>query len=117
MPKLLYHRNANGVIGVSIRLDGGEKCWILYSRHGCIVRRQGFLFHPRLFGETNLLAAADVAQALDFLFPNKAVPEQFENYALAAFANAVWHCATLAEVKSTLNGAITEAKRRGFTRT
>lgn len=104
MPELLYHRNAASVIGISIRLDGGEKVWVLYSRHGCVVRKQGFFYKPTIYYERSLAAVTIKAKDLKDRFPDMIAPLGFEGYALPAIVNAIWHCRRIDDVRHVLNG-------------
>lgn len=105
MPKVLYNRDADGVIGVSIRLDSGEKVWILFSKYGCVVRKQGFFIKPRLYYEPDTDAVIKMAAKLMSRFSDQTAPPVFHNHILYAVANAVWHCASIAEVKSVFRNA------------
>jgi hypothetical protein len=42
--------------------------------------------------------AAKTAASLDTMFPEKTPALKFRNPVLSAFANAVWHCSSTAEV-------------------
>jgi hypothetical protein len=99
--------------GATIRLDSGEPCLVSIARTGVRVRksRLGF-FGPILYNEKNVYQAALTAQALDMLFPDRLLPPGFVDSVLSAFANAIMHCATCAEVAITLNRATDKAGLR-----
>jgi hypothetical protein len=61
-----------------------------------------------LYNEANIYRAAATAKALKERFPNSLLPIGFSDPVLSAFANAVLHCSTCAEVAVTLNEAVDE---------
>jgi hypothetical protein len=63
------------------------------------------LFGATLYNEENAYLAGKTAVALSLLFRETRTPVTFKNPLLAAFANAVCHCSTAAEVATTLNEA------------
>jgi hypothetical protein len=58
-----------------------------------------------LYRERNHIKVATVALALWDEFPDNLLPAGFTEFKLMAFTNAVLHCATCAEVSTTLNKA------------
>lgn len=68
-------------------------------------------FGATLYNEKNVYIAGRTAAALFVLFPQIWTPVTFKNPVLSAFANAVCHCSTAAEVATTLNEATAEATR------
>jgi hypothetical protein len=58
-----------------------------------------------LYRERNHIKVATVALALQDEFPDILLPAGFTEFKLIAFANAVLHCRTCAEVSTTLNKA------------
>jgi hypothetical protein len=94
-------------------LDSKEIFLISVARTGVLVKgyrgRFGRLwisfFGSILCREKNIYEVAKTAAALDSLFPKRALPVAFQNPVLTAFANAVWHCSSAAEIASTLNEA------------
>ena len=69
---------------------------------------------PILYHEKNLYKAASTAIALNVLFPDNLLPTGFTDPALRAFANAVLHCSTCAEVAIILNEATIRAEEQGL---
>jgi len=101
------------VRGATIELDNGDTCLISVAQSGVLVRsyEKGFwggllgsFFGPILYNEKNVYRAAKTAAALDS--KNARVASlRFQNPVLTAFAGAVWHCSSAAEVAITLNEA------------
>jgi hypothetical protein len=55
------------------------------------------LFGPKLYSESNVYKNAQTAEALNRLYPDKALAlPQFKNPVLAVLANAIWHCGSAA---------------------
>jgi len=110
MPKVLFFAdpsNGRPGLGATIRLDSGEPCLISIAQTGVRVRKTRFGFlGPVLYSEKNVYQAAATAKALSERFPNNLLPTEFSNPVLRAFANAVLHCSTCAEVAVTLNEAL-----------
>jgi hypothetical protein len=107
VPKLLYFADGGRRgLGATIRLDSGEPCLISCAQTGVRVKktRYGFL-GPILFEEKSAYRAARTAMTLDDQFPDSLLPPGFTNPVLKAFANAILHCATCAEVTVILNEA------------
>jgi hypothetical protein len=69
------------------------------------------IFGVILYNEKNVYIAGKTAAALAVTFPERRTSITFENPVLAAFANAVCHCSTAAEVARTLNEAATNAEK------
>jgi hypothetical protein len=61
------------------------------------------LFGPVLYNEKNLYRAAATAKALSERFTRNLLPPGFTDPVLSAFANAIFHRSTCAEVAVTLN--------------
>ena len=65
-------------------------------------------FGPKLYNERNVYKNAKTAQSLSIIYPE--LPAlTFKNPVLTAFANAIWHCRSAAEVSVTLNEALRDA--------
>jgi len=99
--------------GATIELDNGETCLISVAQSGVLVRsyKKGFLssvlgsfLGPILYSEKNVYRAAATAAVLDSRHAQVA-SLKFQNPVLTAFASAVWHCSSAAEVAITLNEA------------
>jgi hypothetical protein len=71
--------------------------------------RLGF-FGAVLYEEKVVYKAAMTAKALSFLYPKSLLPSGFINPILRAFANAIMHCSTCAEVSIVLNEAVARAE-------
>ena len=115
MPKLLRSSETAGC-GATIELDSREVVYVSIAQIGVLVRlwdmKGGLIktflsnfFGPKLYSEYNVYKNAQTAQALSMMFPEQAPPLQFKNPVLAAFANAIWHCSSAAEVCAVLNEA------------
>jgi hypothetical protein len=117
LPKLLYSSEMVGC-GAALELDSKETCLISVARRaGVRVRGSegrsgrfwiGF-FGSILYEERNAYKIAQVVSTLNSLFSERMLPIKFRNPALAAFANAVWHCSSAAEVVWKLNEAAAPA--------
>jgi hypothetical protein len=114
MPTLLYFADSPaGGCGATIRLDSGEPCLLSVAQSSVFVRKSRFgIFGPVLYRERVIYNSAKTAQALASLFPDNLLPAGFKNPVLRAFANAIMHCASCAEVTVTLNEAIARAERQ-----
>ena len=66
-------------------------------------------FGPKLYTETNVYKNAQTALALSLMYPEQSSQLRFSNPVLAAFANAMWHCKSAAEVCTVLNEAAAKA--------
>jgi hypothetical protein len=115
MPKLIRSSERLGC-GATIELDSGEVVYVSIAQVGVLVRKWemhgGFIkstlsnfFGPKLYNESSVYKNARTAQALATLYPDQAAALPFDNPVLAAFANAIWHCASAAEVCAVLNEA------------
>jgi hypothetical protein len=115
MPKLLRSSETAGC-GATIQLDSNEVVYVSIAQVGVLVRlwdmKGGIIksllnnfFGPKLYNESNVFKNAQTARALSIMFPEQASPLQFNNIVLAAFANAIWHCTSAAEVCIVLNEA------------
>jgi hypothetical protein len=106
MPKLLYSSETLGC-GATLELDSKEICLISVARRTG-VRVKGFqgrfgrfwigFFGSILYEEKNAYKLTQMIDNLNSFFPGRGLPIKFRNPALAAFANAVWHCSSAAEV-------------------
>jgi hypothetical protein len=114
MPRLVFSSETAGC-GATIELDNGDTCLISVAQAGVLVRsyRKGFFsaivgsfFGPTLYNEKNVYLAAKTAASLKSQFPEQISHLDFANPMLRAFANAVWNCASAAEVAVVLNEAI-----------
>lgn len=107
MPKVLNFAdpsNGRPGLGATIQLDNGEPCLISIAQTGMLVKKSRFGFMgPVLYNEKNIYQAAATAKALSERFPDSLLPPGFTDPVLSAFANAVLHCASCAEVAVTLN--------------
>jgi hypothetical protein len=115
MPKLLRSSETMGC-GATIELNSTEVVYVSIAQVGVLVRfwdmKGGFIktlmnnwFGPKLYNESSVYKNAQTARALRMMFPKQAAPLQFKNPVLAAFSNAIWHCASAAEVCTVLNEA------------
>jgi len=109
--KMKYQRRFGGGCAATIELDNGETCLISVAQVGVLVRsyKGGFFsrlfssfFGPILYNEKNSHRVAMTVAALESKYAR--VPSlKFQNPVLTAFACAVWHCSSGAEVAITLN--------------
>src|SRR5262245_9596898 len=115
MPKPLRSSETAGC-GATIELDNGEVVYVSIAQVGVLVRlwnMKGGLFKslmsnflgPKLYNESSVYKNAQTARALSIMFPDQAPSLRFKNPVLAAFANAIWHCSSAAEVSIILNEA------------
>ena len=115
MPKLLRSSETAGC-GATIKLDSDEVVYVSIAQVGVLVRLSDMsggliktlmnnFFGPKLYNESSLYKNAQTAQALSMMFPEQAPSLRFKNPVLAAFSNAIWHCASAAEVCVVLNEA------------
>jgi hypothetical protein len=115
MPRLVYSSERHGH-GATIELDSKEVvvCSIaqmgvlvfLYAYKGGLIRQIiSNFWGARLYKESSVYKNARTARALSLLYPDQAPELQFKNPALVAFANAIWHCGSAAEVCTVLNEA------------
>jgi hypothetical protein len=121
MPKLLRSSETVG-LGATIQLDNGEVVYVSIAQVGVLVRKWDMngglikallsnFFGAKLYNESSAYKNAQTARALSMLYPDQASPVSFKNPALAAFANAIWHCSSAAEVCIVLNEAVAKAGR------
>jgi hypothetical protein len=105
MTRILHFSKKVGC-GATFMLDSGEPCVLSIAQTGVRVRksRRGFM-GPILYDEKNVYRAAQTGMALASIFPERKIPIPIANPLLGAFANAIWHCASAAEVARTLNEA------------
>lgn len=109
MTQILYFSETEGR-GATLRLASGEPCLISIAQSGVLVKKSRFgFFGTILYNETNPIKAVTTAEALEFLFPDKIIPDVFTDRVLISFVNAIWRCSTTSEVKVTLNEAIQNA--------
>jgi hypothetical protein len=111
LPKLIYYSERIGC-GATFELDDNNRCVISVARSGVRVKAypgRFMLFGATLYNEKNVYLAGRTAAALSVLFPEIRTPVIFKNPVLAAFANAMCHCSTAAEVTTTLNDATAAA--------
>lgn len=113
MPTLIYFADpSNGRLGrgATIRLGSGEPCSVSIARTGVRVKKSRLgWFGPLLYNETNLYKVAQTAEALDRQFPANLLPPGLTDPVLRAFANAIFHCSSSAEVAVILNRATSAA--------
>jgi TPR repeat protein len=117
MTKLVYSSETSGR-GATIELDSQETCLVSVAQSWVFVKscRGKYrrillgLLGTTLFNQIGAPQIARTAAALNSLFPEKRIPINFRNPVLGAFANAIWHCSTAAEVTVTLNEAIARAE-------
>jgi hypothetical protein len=102
--------------GATIELDSTEVVYVAMAKGRVLVRfwdmKGGFIKStinnfsgPKLYDESNAYKNTRTARALRMMFPEQAAPLQFKNPVLAVFSNAIWHCASAAEVCTVLNEA------------
>ena len=125
MPRLVYSSEKHGC-GATIELDSQEVVVLsiaqvsvlvfLWDMRGGLIRRiLSNFFGARLYKERVVYRNAQTAEALRMMYPDQATELQFRNRTLAAFANAIWHCRSAAEVTTVLNEAsskLTELTQR-----
>jgi hypothetical protein len=115
MPILLRFSETAGC-GATIKLDNGEVMYVSIAQVAVLVRKWdmngGFIktllsnfFGPKLYNESSVYKNAQTARALSLMYPEQASSLCFKNPVLAAFSNAIWHCASAAEVCVILNEA------------
>jgi hypothetical protein len=118
MPKLLRSSETAGC-GATIKLDSGEVIYVSIAQVGILVRHWNMsggifktllsnFFGSKLYNENDVYKNARTAQALSIMYPSQAPELQFKNPVLSAFANAIWHCSSAAEVCVVLNEAADE---------
>jgi hypothetical protein len=93
----------------TFRLDSGERCVLSVAQTGVRVKKSRFGFLGSiLYDERDVFRAAQTGMALDSIFRERKIPIPITNPVLGAFANAIWHCASAAEVARTLNEATSD---------
>jgi hypothetical protein len=123
MPKLLRSSETAGC-GATIELDNGEVVYVSIAQTGVSVRRWDMnggliksllsnFFGPKLYNEGSVYKNAQTARALSLIYPEQATPLCFKNPVLAAFANAIWHCSSAAEVCAVFNEATAKTPELG----
>ena len=116
MPTLLRSSETAGC-GATIELDNKEVVFVSIAQTGVLVRlwnmRGGLIkslmsnwFGQNLYNEKNVYKNAKTSKALSIMFPEQTPSLYFKNPVLTAFANAIWHCSSAAEVSIVLNEAI-----------
>jgi hypothetical protein len=121
MPKLLRSSETIGC-GATIELNSGEVISVSIAQSGVLVtlawhKRDGLLkklfgrgfFGRTLYNESHTYRNAGTALTLRVTYPEQVADLHFKNPVLAAFSNAVWHCATAAEVCIVLNEAASKS--------
>lgn len=91
--------------GAVFKLDSGEVCFVSVTQSSWVlVKSAGWrgLF-SNLYNQMDRFKVTRTAAALDSLFLERRIPIIFRNHILSAFANAIWHCSTAAEVSQVLN--------------
>ena len=122
MPKLLRSSETAGC-GATIKLDNTDVVFVSIAQTGVLVRlinlKGGVIkslmsnwLGPTLYNERNVFKNAEVAQALSTQFPEIMPFLSFKNPVLTAFANAIWHCSSAAEVSIVLNEALAAPRSR-----
>ena len=112
MPKLSYSSETVGC-GATIELDSTEICIVSIARSGVLVQSHkkgiflGGLRGAKLYSETDIYKATKTALALAAMYPEPSLA--FKNPVLSAFANAIWHCSSAAQVCIVLNEAMANA--------
>jgi hypothetical protein len=120
MPTLLRSSETAGC-GATIELDNAEVVFVSIAQTGVLVRlinlRGGLIKNlmsnwlgPTLYNEKNVFKNGKTAQELSSMFPEGTSPLYFKNPVLTAFANAIWHCSSAAEVSIVLNEATGRAE-------
>jgi hypothetical protein len=116
MPTLLRSSETAGC-GATIQLDSAEVVFVSIAQTGVLVRlidlRGGIIRNlmsnwlgPTLYNEKVVFKNARTAEALSIRFPEVTPSLCFNNPVLTAFANAIWHCSSAAEVSIVLNDAL-----------
>jgi uncharacterized protein (UPF0248 family) len=119
MPRLLRSSETMLAIGSTIELDSGEVISTSIARSVLVTlawrKQDGFLkrllsgYGQKLYYEDHLYKNAGTALTLRVMYPEQATELNFKNPVLAAFSNAVWHCATAAKVCIVINEAASKS--------
>jgi hypothetical protein len=121
MPKLLWSSERLGR-GATIELDNGEVVYVSVAQSGVLVRKWdrkrgpiksllSNFFGPKLYNEGSVYKSARTARALSLMYPEPVPLLRFKNPVLAVFANAIWRCASAAEICVVLNEAAAKAEQ------
>src|ERR1700693_5245660 len=98
MTRILHFRE-KARCRATFMLDSGERRRLSVAQTGVRVRKSRYRFMgPILYDQKNVYLAAKTGMTLDALFPDRKIPIPIANPVLGAFANAIWHCASAAEV-------------------
>jgi hypothetical protein len=85
----------------AVALPSGEVCVILLSRRGDRIRKAIIgRFGRSLYREVSNTKTTVMALSLRERFPHSFLPPGFVDFNFGAFANAVLHCRSCAEVKT-----------------
>jgi uncharacterized protein (UPF0248 family) len=119
MPRLLRSSETALAIGSTVELDSGEVISTSIARSVLVSlpwrKQDGFLKRlftlqgQKLYYEDNAYKNAGTALTLRAAYPAQASELNFKNPVLAAFSNAVWHCATAAKICIVLNEAASKS--------
>jgi hypothetical protein len=113
MPKLKLSMENTFAIGSTIILDSGEEIVTSIARSVMVQLVPKGLFSSfrgrKLYYEDHVYKNAGTALTLRVMYPEQAPRLNFKNPVLAAFSNAIWHCATAAQVCTVLNEAASKS--------
>jgi hypothetical protein len=120
MPRLIGSSETALAIGSTIELDSGEVIStsiarsvlvsLAWHKQDGLMKRLfgGGFFGQKLYYEDHAYKNAGTALTLRVMYAEQAAELNFKNPVLAAFSNAVWHCATAAQVCTVLNEAASQ---------
>lgn len=115
MPQLIWSSETIGC-GATIRLDSDDVCVVTVGggvtvrtyKHGSLF---GSLFGSVLYKEKSVYKAATTALLLASAYPRETPLPSLKNPVLGAFARAIWHCSSAAEVCIVLGETSARALR------
>lgn len=111
VPEIVFFMDSKFGRGATFRLDSGERCVLSIARPSVRVKsRQYWIFGATLYEEKVVYRAARTTIALAYLYKDYRLPDGFNDPSLRAFANAIMHCGSCAEVSTVLNEAIGRAE-------
>jgi hypothetical protein len=120
MPRLMRSSETVGC-GATIELDSGEVISVsiaqsvlvslAWHRQDSLMKRlfSRGLYGQKLYYEVHPYKNAGTGLMLRTMYPEQSAELQFKNPVLAAFSNAVWQCATAAQVCAVLNEAASKS--------
>lgn len=111
MTTLHSFKDEAGLCFANVRLDNGTPCFVSVAQTGVLAKKSRLgLLGKKLYRERSHEKVAMTAAALDYLFPDRKIPECMSNPVLCAFTNAVLHCPTADDVETMLGEAILVAQ-------